>query len=306
MVPMTDRFDLIVIGGGSGGVRAARRAAEQKAAVALFEGGRLGGTCVNAGCVPKKLLSFAAHAPEDTAIAAGHGWRAAAAGSFDWPALRAAMGAYIEQLNGIYLKNLRTAGVSVFSQQARLAGANAVEAAGRRYQAERILIATGARPALPPIPGLREFARTSDDMFSLPQLPKSAIVAGAGYIAVEFACILAGLGTDTTLVHRGPTILKNFDTCVQKRLLEHLRARGVRLHLEPACARSKKPAPALAPAWTTAPCSKPSCCSRPPAGFRTPPGSDLNKPASGSAPRGKSSLTKTSRPASIRYTPWAT
>ena len=237
---MENNFDLIVIGGGSGGVRAARRAAEQKAQVALFEGGRLGGTCVNVGCVPKKILSFAASAGEELAVASGHGWQHSRLGEFDWPTLRDAMAAYIAELNGIYLKRLQKAGVKVFPARAKLAGSNAVVADGQRYQAQKILIATGATASLPAIPGMRELACTSDDMFSLPRLPNSAIVAGAGYIAVEFACILAGLGVATTLAHRGRTILKNFDASVQDRMLERLRERGVRLLLETSFDRIEK------------------------------------------------------------------
>ena len=229
---MAGKFDLIVIGGGSGGVRAARRAAGQNASVALFESGRLGGTCVNVGCVPKKILSFAAQAPEDAEIAAGHGWPAAACGRLDWPALRTGIARHVSELNRIYLQGLQKAGVTVFSQRARLAGPNAVIAGDRQYEGKRILIATGARPAVPAIAGMREFALTSDDMFSLPQLPGSAIVVGGGYIAVEFASILAGLGVATTLAHRGRTILKNFDACVQECLLGHLREQGVNLMLE--------------------------------------------------------------------------
>ncbi|MCY4325030.1 MAG: glutathione-disulfide reductase [Betaproteobacteria bacterium] len=232
MAKHPESFDLIVIGGGSGGVRAARRAAAQQASVALFEGGRLGGTCVNVGCVPKKVMSFAAHAPATTAAAVGHGWPSAATGNFSWPDLRQRLAAYITDLNAIYRRNLEKAGVTIFDQRARLTGANSVEAGGKSYEAKKILIATGARPALPPVPGLRELACTSDDMFSLPKLPATAIIAGAGYIAVEFASILAGLGVATTLVHRGPTILKNFDVSVQKRLLDHLRAHQVQLRLD--------------------------------------------------------------------------
>ncbi len=225
------QFDLIVIGGGSGGVRTARKAVEQGASVALFECGRLGGTCVNVGCVPKKILSYAAHAPEDMQVAAGHGWRSSQLGALDWPALRDAMAAHISDLNDIYSTTLQNAGVSVFRERVRLAGPQAVEAASGRYGAETILIATGAHPAVPPIDGMREHAKTSDDMFTLPALPQTAIVAGAGYIAVEFACILAGLGASVTLVHRGDTILKNFDSSVQRHLLEELASRSVQLRL---------------------------------------------------------------------------
>lgn len=223
--------DLFVIGGGSGGVRAARMAAGAGATVVLAEQGALGGTCVNLGCVPKKLFSYAASFGYDFGDAAGYGWQAGPA-RFDWPALRQAKDAEIKRLNGIYAANLEKAGVQVIKARASLAGPGVVTADGVEYRCRDIMIATGSQPAKPPTAGYAEHAAVSDDLFSLEELPAAAAVAGGGYIAVEFACILAGMGVATTLVHRGPTVLKNFDISIQQALLAAMRELGVELRLE--------------------------------------------------------------------------
>ncbi len=223
--------DLFVIGGGSGGVRAARMAAGAGASVVLAEQGALGGTCVNLGCVPKKLFSYAAGFGYDFGDAAGYGWQVGPA-RFDWPALRRAKDAEIKRLNGIYAANLEKAGVQVIKARARLAGPDVVTADGVEYRCRDIMIATGSQPAKPPTAGYAEHAAVSDDLFGLEELPAAAAVAGGGYIAVEFACILAGMGVATTLVHRGPTVLKNFDISIQQALLAAMRDLGVELRLE--------------------------------------------------------------------------
>lgn len=237
---MSNRFDLIVIGGGSGGVRAARKASEQGRSVLLFESAKLGGTCVNVGCVPKKILSYASHAPDDLTIAASFGWKGIPDVKHDWPLLRDKIANYLLDLNGIYQTNLEKAKVDYKFAKAKLTGSNEIEVDGEKYTAEKILIATGATPVVPNIPGMHEYACVSDDMFSLKQMPTSAIVAGAGYIAVEFACILAGFGVKTTLVHRGDTVLKNFDSSVQKHLLDQMRQHKVNLQLNTTIAKLEK------------------------------------------------------------------
>lgn len=202
-------YDLITIGGGSGGVRASRVAASLGARVALFEEARLGGTCVNAGCIPKKLLSYASHYASHFADARGYGWEVGSP-RFDWPRLIANKDREIERLNGVYARLLDAAGVKVMHARARVADPHTVEAEGRRMTAQHILIATGSRAILPKVPG-SELAITSDEAFHLDRLPRRVIVAGAGYIALEFASIFAGLGAQVTLVHRGPQVLRSFD-----------------------------------------------------------------------------------------------
>lgn len=226
------KADLVVIGGGSGGVRAARLAAEQGAKVVLAEQARLGGTCVNVGCVPKKLFFYAAGYSSDFVDAKGYGWDLGETSpKLHWDRLRDTKDVEIKRLNGIYEKNLSKAGVKVVKERATLAGSEKVTVGDEEYLAGTILVATGSKPALPPIEGYKEHASVSDDIFSLPTLPKRAAVAGAGYIAVEFASILAGMGVEVHLVHRGPTVLKNFDASIQQRLLAEMEHLGVSLLL---------------------------------------------------------------------------
>ena len=227
-----EKINLFVIGGGSGGVRAARMAAQQGASVVLAEANQLGGTCVNLGCVPKKLLSYAASYAHEFEDAAGYGWHTAdSQPTLDWNKLRDAKDAELRRLNQIYADNLAKAGVTVVRERAHLTGPNTVKANSTEYHAEAILIATGGKPAKAPIPGFAEHAVVSDDIFSLSELPRRAVVGGAGYIAVEFASILAGMGVDVTLVHRGPTVLKNFDVAIQKSLLEEMQRLNITLRL---------------------------------------------------------------------------
>ena len=220
-------FDLITIGGGSGGVRASRVAAELGARVAVIERAQLGGTCVNVGCIPKKILSFAAHYGEDLEEAARFGWTTGPR-NFDWQTLLANKDAEITRLNGVYRRVLEQAGVTIIEGQARVVDGHTVDVAGRRLTAAHILVATGGRPAMPDFPGA-EFAFDSDAMFHLPSLPASMVVHGAGYIAVEFASILNGLGVETILVYRGERLLKGFDADLGTLLADEMREKGVRL-----------------------------------------------------------------------------
>ena len=219
--------DLFVIGGGSGGVRAARIAAgEHGARVALAEESRMGGTCVIRGCVPKKLMVYAAGVPEAAAEARAYGWDAQA-GAFDWRAFRTRLEAELARLEGAYRGTLRNAGVTIHDQRARVVDAHAVELAdGQRISARHILIATGGRPFVPEFPG-RELALVSDDMFALEAIPGRVLVVGGGYIACEFAGILAGLGAQVTQSYRGAQILRGFDDEVRGHVAGAMRARGI-------------------------------------------------------------------------------
>lgn len=224
---MTYDFDLFVIGAGSGGVRAARFAAGFGARVAVAESRYLGGTCVNVGCVPKKLLVYGAHFAEDFEQARGFGWSLGEA-KFDWPTLIANKNREIERLNGIYRNLLVNSGVTLLEGHARLIDAHSVELGGKRYSAKNILIATGGWPFIPDIPG-REHAIGSNEAFFLEQLPKRVLVVGGGYIAVEFASIFHGMGAQTSLLYRGELFLRGFDGAVRKHLQEELCKRGVDL-----------------------------------------------------------------------------
>ncbi|MEE4948521.1 glutathione-disulfide reductase [Pseudomonas alliivorans] len=213
-------FDLFVIGAGSGGVRAARFAAGFGAKVAVAESRYLGGTCVNVGCVPKKLMVYSSHFSEDFEHAKGFGWSLGKA-SFDWPTLIANKDREINRLNSIYRKLLVDSGVTLHEGHAKVVGAQKVEINGNTYSAERILIATGGWPQIPDVPG-REHAISSNEAFFLKELPKRVVVVGGGYIAVEFASIFNGLGAETTLVYRGELFLRGFDGSVRTHLHEEL------------------------------------------------------------------------------------
>ncbi len=223
-------FDLFVIGAGSGGVRAARFAAGFGAKVAVAESRYLGGTCVNVGCVPKKLMVYSSHFSEDFEHAKGFGWSVGEP-SFDWPTLIANKDREINRLNGIYRKLLVDSGVTLLEGHAKIVGTQKVEINGQTYSAERILIATGGWPQIPDVPG-REHAISSNEAFFLKELPKRIVVVGGGYIAVEFASIFNGLGADTTLVYRGELFLRGFDGSVRKHLHEELLKRhmGIRFN----------------------------------------------------------------------------
>ena len=228
-------YDLFVIGAGSGGVRAARVAASLGAKVAIAEAGALGGTCVNVGCVPKKLFVYGAHFGEDLQDARGYGWNAGEA-RFDWDALRDNKTREIERLNGVYRNLLESAGVEIIMAHAELGGGHAVRVDGRAVTARNILIATGSRPFAPKFPG-SDLAITSDDAFHLPKFPRRALVVGGGYIAVEFAGIFAGLGAETRLAYRGELFLRGFDVGIRRFVRDEMIAKGV-VMLPPAAPRS--------------------------------------------------------------------
>lgn len=207
-------FDLFVIGAGSGGVRAGRMAAAMGVRVGMAEDRYLGGTCVNVGCVPKKLFVYGSHFTEDFENAAGFGWSVGKP-TFDWPTLRDNKTKEIERLNGIYRNMLVNSGVNLIDGRAKISGPNSVTVAGKEYTAERILIATGGWPFVPDFPG-NEHVISSNEVFYLDQFPKRAIVVGGGYIAVEFAGIFAGLGAKTSLIYRGDIFLRGFDQEVRE------------------------------------------------------------------------------------------
>jgi len=223
-------YDLFVIGGGSGGVRAARIAATLGARVALAESGRLGGTCVNVGCVPKKLLVYASHYAEALADAADFGWSVGEA-RFDWATLIAHKDTEIARLNGIYAGLLERAGVTLLRGHARLTGAHEVEVNGQRMSSAHILLATGGRPKRAPIEG-HELAQISDHVFAWDALPKRMVVAGGGYIATELACVMHGLGSEVHLVHRRAELLRGFDADVRTHLTQEVGKRGMHMHME--------------------------------------------------------------------------
>jgi len=231
-------YQLFVIGGGSGGVRAARIASSLGAQVAIAENFRYGGTCVIRGCVPKKLLVYAAHFAEDFADAQGFGWTVPSA-QFSWPRLIAAKNKEISRLSSIYENNLLGANVTVMHGAAHLVDAHTVEVNGKHVTAEHILVATGGTPFVPEIPGI-EHAITSNEVFDLPQLPKCVLIVGGGYIAVEFAGILNGLGAQVTLCYRGEQVLRGFDDDVRAHLFEEMVKKGITVLLQHDVARIQK------------------------------------------------------------------
>jgi glutathione reductase (NADPH) len=226
-------YDLIVIGAGSGGVRAARIAAGYGAKVAIAEEYRVGGTCVIRGCVPKKLLVYASRFPDDFEDAGGFGWQVPKA-SFDWPSLVAAKDKEIARLESLYQATLQRAGVTVHEERAVVTGPNTVRltGSGRELKAGKILVATGGTPFMgPDIPGLGHVI-TSNEAFDLKELPKRIAVYGGGYIAVEFAGIFAGLGSEVTIVYRGDKILRGFDEDLRDHLTDAYGKRGIRIVAE--------------------------------------------------------------------------
>ena len=223
-------FDLFTIGAGSGGVRASRVCANYGAKVAVAEERYFGGTCVNVGCIPKKLFSYAAHFREDFHDAAGFGWTVPEP-TFHWPTLVANKDKEIARLNGIYERVLSNAGVTILKSRATIVDPHQVECGGKTYSAKYILVATGSWPTVPGIPG-KELAITSNEAFFLPELPASIIVVGGGYIAVEFASIFNGLGVATTLVYRGKRLLRGFDSELGARLAEEMTKKGVSIQFE--------------------------------------------------------------------------
>ena len=220
-------YDLFVIGAGSGGVRAARMAASKGVRVAVAEDRDLGGTCVNVGCVPKKLYVYASEYMQELEEGRGFGVNASGV-SFDWATLRDNKKSEIARLNGIYGRLLEGSGCDLIDGRAVVTGSNSVEVAGKTVTAERILIAVGGWPFVPDIPG-KEHAITSNEVFDLEQFPKRVMVVGGGYIAIEFAGIFAGLGADAELVYRGDLFLRGFDQEVREFTATEVARKGVKL-----------------------------------------------------------------------------
>ncbi len=237
---MSFDFDLFVIGAGSGGVRAARFAAGFGARVAVAESRYLGGTCVNVGCVPKKMLVYGAHYSEDLEQAHAYGWTAGAP-TFDWPTLIAHKNTEIAHLNDVYRLLLTQSDVELFETHARIVDPHTVEVNGERISAEHILIATGTWPSVPDIPG-KELAVTSNEAFFLKTLPRRAVVIGGGYIAVEFASIFNGLGAETTQLYRGELFLRGFDRGIREHLRDELVKKGLDLRFKTNITRIDKQA----------------------------------------------------------------
>ena len=223
-------YDLLVIGAGSGGVRAARKSAEFGARVAVIEARALGGTCVNVGCIPKKLFVYASEFSEARQAAKGFGWQVGEI-PFDWPTLRDNALQEVARLNAIYERLLETPGVSFIRGNATLTGPQEARVGTRVIRAEKILLATGTWPAMPDIPG-KEFAISSNEVFSLAQFPQRILIIGGGYIATEFAGIFAGLGASVLQSYRGPLFLKGFDEDVRRFLAEEMRKKGIDLRFD--------------------------------------------------------------------------
>ncbi|MEE8495257.1 MAG: glutathione-disulfide reductase [Xanthomonadales bacterium] len=223
-------FDLFVLGAGSGGVRAARIAAAHGVRVGICEDSRVGGTCVIRGCVPKKLLVYAAHFAEDFEDARGFGWDVGPV-RFSWPDLIRAKDREIDRLNQVYLSLLAESGVTLYPQRGSFIDPHRLQLGDETIRAERILIATGGRPWVPDIPGI-ELAITSDEAFDLPELPKRVAVVGGGYIACEFAGIFNGLGSEVLQLYRGDAILRGFDHDVRRVVGIEMQKKGIRLMLE--------------------------------------------------------------------------
>jgi glutathione reductase (NADPH) len=220
-------FDLFVIGGGSGGIATARRAAEYGARVGLAEVSRLGGTCVNRGCIPKKLMVYASRFPEHFEEAQGYGWSPVHS-TLNWSKMIAAVNQEVERLNGVYQRLLDNSKVEVFRHYARFVDPHTVAVGERTISAEKILIAVGGHPVKPDIPGI-EHTIVSDDMFHLPEQPKRIVILGAGYIGVEFACIMHGLGSQVTQIIRRDKILRGFDDDIRTEVQEAMQRHGIRI-----------------------------------------------------------------------------
>jgi glutathione reductase (NADPH) len=223
-------YDLFTLGAGSGGVRASRVSAEFGARVAVAEERYLGGTCVNAGCIPKKLLVYASHYGSDFEDCAAYGWTLGDR-SFDWTALIENKDREIERLNGVYARLLDAAGVERIEGRARVVDPHTVAVGERSFSVANILVATGSWPNVPDFPGV-EHAITSNDAFHLKSLPERVAIVGGGYIAVEFAGIFHGLGAETVQLYRGPLFLRGFDDDVRAALAEEMRKRGIDLRFE--------------------------------------------------------------------------
>ncbi|NEO04472.1 MULTISPECIES: glutathione-disulfide reductase [unclassified Moorena] len=224
---MSYDFDLFVIGAGSGGIATARRAAEYGAKVGIAEFDRLGGTCVNRGCVPKKLMVYASHFPDQFEEAQGYGWSKVHS-TLDWTTMITAVNQETERLNGIYQRMLDNSKVELFQGYAKFVDSHTIDIGGRKVTAQKILIAVGGHPVKPDIPGI-EHAITSDDIFHLKEQPKRIVILGGGYIGVEFACILNGLGSEVTVVIRRDQILRGFDAEIGSEIQQAMENHGIRV-----------------------------------------------------------------------------
>ncbi len=233
-------FDLLVIGGGSAGVRAGRMAAQRGARVGLVEAQAMGGTCVNVGCIPKKLYSYAAHFAESFEESHGFGW-VGEAPKLDWALLKRNRAKEISRLNGVYLQLLKNSGAQVIEGWGTLIDAHTVEVAGKRYTAMNLLVATGGQPTVPDIAG-RDHVITSDDIFDLEPFPQRLLVVGGGYIACEFASIFNGLGSNVTQLYRGSQVLRGFDEEIRNFISAEMKKTGVDLRLGADVAEIKKQA----------------------------------------------------------------
>ncbi|MEL6350435.1 MAG: glutathione-disulfide reductase [Cyanobacteria bacterium J06627_28] len=220
-------FDLFVIGGGSGGISSARRAATHGAKVALAERDRLGGTCANRGCVPKKLMVYASHFPKYAKESAGYGWQTTP-GIFDWQAMLTAVNNEVRRLNAVYQRLVEESKVKIFRENAKIIDAHTVALGAEKVTAERILIAVGGKPVTPNIPGI-EYALASNAMFELSEQPKRMVILGGGYVGCEFACIMNGLGTEVTVVIRREKVLNGFDQDLRNELHGAMEKQGIRI-----------------------------------------------------------------------------
>lgn len=225
---MSYDFDLFVIGAGSGGIATARRAAQYGAKVGIAEFDRLGGTCVNRGCVPKKLMVYASHFPEYFQAASGYGWTVGES-KFDWKTMITAVNKEVDRLNGIYQRMLDNSGVKLYRSHGKFIDSHTIEVGEQKVTAEKILIAVGGKPVKPEdIPGI-EHAITSREIFHVQEQPQRIVIIGGGYIGVEFACILNGLGSEVTQVIRGDKILRGFDEDLRTEIQEAMQSNGIRL-----------------------------------------------------------------------------
>jgi glutathione reductase (NADPH) len=220
-------FDLFVIGAGSGGIATARRAAEYGAKVGIAEVDSLGGTCVNRGCIPKKLMVYASRFPEQFEESQGYGWSPVRS-SLDWPQMIAAVNREVERLNGVYQRMLDNSKVELLRGYAKFLDPHSLEVGAQKVTADKILIAVGGRPFKPDIPGI-EHTIVSDDLFHLQEQPKRMLILGSGYIGVEFACIMNGLGSEVTQILRGDMILKGFDEDLRTTVQGAMQQHGIRV-----------------------------------------------------------------------------